>query len=135
MPITITHKKLIDSVGALRELSNLDLDLPTALKVRKILRVSQGDIDDYNAQRKELIEKHAAKDEKGAFVRPINPRTGKPVPEGYDVEANREQFEEDIKTLDKCEVKLDFDPIKPDALGDVKVKSGVLLALDWLIED
>lgn len=133
--IIITNKKLLESVGALRELANLDVPVRTSLKLRKMLRVTQQEIDDWRESHKGLVEKHCKKGEDGKPTHPENPRTGKPDPARFDLEESREAFERDLEELNAVEVKLDFLKVKPEDLGDVKVKGSVALQLDWLIED
>lgn len=120
--ITVTNRALLESAPALRELADMPIPVRTALKVRKILRVSQEHINDAREQLSALSKRMAVMDE-----------AGKQLP----------ATEEHVKAAEEVlatEVELDFKLIKAEDLADpkdppLKVKSALLFSLDWLFAD
>ncbi len=149
MPITITHKQLLDSTTALQELSDMSIPVRTALKLRKILRTSQTDLDTFNDTFKALSKKHAKKKmvknaegvDEEVVVHPKVLVDGKEVDDENRLEIeDKDAFEKDRDAILESPLDIPFDKIKVVDLSDpkdapLKIKTSLLFSLDWLIED
>lgn len=82
--------------------------------------------------RMKLVEKYAKKDKDGKPVMKED-KNGKQLQE-YDLtKTNMEKFQTEFADLGKEEFEIDFNPIKLDQLGDIKLKPIVLVQLGKLI--
>ncbi len=148
--ITITTRQLMESRGALQEMSNMQLPVRTALKLRKMYRMVQNDLESTQETLKELSNKHAKKDGDGKPVHPII-RDEKGVPKEEDgvvlrdhnaieLGDNKEAFDKEFKELMDTPVDIPFEPIAIDDLADpkdppLKLKLAIVVGLDWLFKD
>lgn len=136
MPITVKTKTLLESNDAMRELSDMPIPVRTALKLRKIYRSVQSDLEATQEQLKKLAEKHAKKGEDG---KPVHPEVnGKPDESKVEIE-DKKAYSDEIDQLMDVEVTINFDPIKVEDLTDpkdppLKLKTSLVFALDWLLE-
>lgn len=140
MPITVKTKTLLESRDALKELSDISIPVRTALKLRKIYRAVENDLDATQEQLKKIAEKHAKKDAEGKTIHPMVKDGDKEVPDESKVEIeDKKAYTADIDLLMDVEVTINFDPIKVEDLVDPKdppqkVKTSLVFALDWLLE-
>lgn len=140
MPITVKTKTLLESRDALKELSDISIPVRTALKLRKIYRSIENDLEATQEQLKKLAEKHAKKDSEGKTIHPMVKDGDKEVPDENKVEIeDKKAYTADIDSLMDVEVTINFDPIKVEDLVDPKdppqkVKTSLVFALDWLLE-
>lgn len=140
MPITVKTKTLLESRDALKELSDISIPVRTALKLRKIYRSVENDLEATQEQLKKLAEKHAKKDSDGKTVHPMVKDGEKEVADESKVEIeDKKAYTADIDSLMDVEVTINFDPIKVEDLVDPKdppqkVKTSLVFALDWLLE-
>lgn len=140
MPITVKTKTLLESRDALKELSDISIPVRTALKLRKIYRSVENDLEATQEQLKKLAEKHAKKDSEGKTVHPMVKDGEKEVADESKVEIeDKKAYTADIDSLMDVEVTINFDPIKVEDLVDPKdppqkVKTSLVFALDWLLE-
>lgn len=141
MPITISTKDLLGSRVALQQLSEMQLPVRTGLKLRKLYRTIQKDLEATQDTLKALSEKHAKRDEKGNVIHPVikQGENGEPDQrdEGALELADREAFEKEFKELMSVPIEVPFEKIKEEDLSDpkdppLKIKLAVLVALDWL---
>ena len=112
--------QLVSSAEPLSRLSRLGLKPRIALRVKRVLRAVQPELDDYNKVRVELLEKHGYKATDGKqylFEKP----------------ENEAAFMAELNDATSEEVTLEIKTLTLDELGDVEISGGDLLALDWLI--
>jgi hypothetical protein len=79
----------------------------------------------FEKERFELVQKYAAKDPEGKIV--SDPKTGQAKI------TDREAFKSAYEKLAAREVDIAFDPVKLDALGNVKLKPDTLSKLEKII--
>jgi hypothetical protein len=157
MPIKLTNKDLLESPPSLRKLSEMQIPVRTALKLRKILKVAQADIETVQEQITALGKKHAKRvlDEDGNVKLDEEGKEVLAHPLDKDGKADTSRFElDDLKAYAKeiddlldDEVEIAFDPIKAEDLEDrpdpkqplkqpeLKIETSLLFTLHWLISD
>jgi len=82
------------------------------------------------AARNKLIEKYAKKDKDG---KPAMKKV-KDKPDQYDLtNENMKKFQDEFTELGKTEFEIEFNPIKVEQLGDIKIKPLVLVQLGKII--
>jgi hypothetical protein len=160
----LTTKDLLDSPAALRKLSDMQIPVRTALKLRKVLKAAQAEIETITDQFKALGKKHAKRvlDEDGkpkvdddgdevlAFAVVKKGENGEPDvvnDKAYELGENKKAYDKDVEELLESELELDFEPIKADDLADrpdpkrplqtpeLKIETSLLYELHWLIAD
>lgn len=143
MPIVLTTQELLDSAQALRELSDMPVPVRTALKLRKIYKVTQKDLETTQEMIQVLSKRHAKKDADDKPVHPLIRKGENGEKDVYDesrVEiADREAFQADYDALMGEPLEIPFDKIKVEDLSDpkdspLKLKTALVFALDWLLE-
>jgi len=85
----------------------------------------------FETARMNLIKKHAKKDKDGKPL-VIKDRDGKPT-NNFDV-PDIEAFNKDFEELTEQEIEINIDPIKLEALGNIKIKPVILAKLEKIIE-
>ena len=82
------------------------------------------------AARNKLIEKYAKKDKDGKLIM----KKVKDMPDQYDLtNENMKKFQDEFTELGKTEFEIEFNPIKVEQLGDIKIKPLVLVQLGKII--
>ena len=80
--------------------------------------------------RNKLIEKYAKKDKDGKLIM----KKVKDMPDQYDLtNENMKKFQDEFTELGKTEFEIEFNPIKVEQLGDIKIKPLVLVQLGKII--
>jgi len=126
----ISNKTLLESVGALRQLSDLSLPIKLSFKIAKIIRVSQPFVDAYEEVLKKLQDEYVAKDDEG------NPRindTDDPSIKQL-ILSDANAFNSAYEELLDASNKLEIEKLKLDEFGGVELKPSLLVQLSWLIE-
>ena len=116
--ITTTLKDLMEAQPALERLAAERLPVKSAYRVAKLLRLARPEVDQFVAQRNELVRQF-----------------GRPRDNG-DIEVtaeNREAFFAKVNELAAIEVKFELEPLELAALDGVQVSAADLLALDRFI--
>ena len=126
----------LNEVRAMTE--GLDIILKTELPVKpaywlaRFLDKIQSEMTALEKARMKLIEKYAKKDKDG---KPLfkKDKDGERLNE-YDLtKKNMEAFGKEFATLGEEEFEIDFEPIKFDQLGDIKLKPFILVQLGKII--
>ncbi len=113
--------KIVASNNALRSLSSKQLMAKTAYKISRNLRIISGEIELYQQQRDALVKKYGVPTDK---------------PDVYSFEnGNKEKFETELNALHDTEVENSISVISLSDLEDIKMSSGEMLDLDWLIKE
>ncbi len=122
---------LLESIGALKELSNLDLPIKLSFKIHRILKRCQTEIDSVMELKEKILDKHTQKDDKGKPIHPED-KDGKPIPNQVKL-VDPDTYKKDMEEFGDQEVGMKLDELKVEDFGDkVTIKPGVLLALHWL---
>jgi len=124
-----------DFMVALKDLSEKDVPVRTAYRLKKILDQVGRSLELYNKTRTQILEKHCIKweeddEEKGAVK-------GKPKIENSQYVFSPEATKDLAKDLDDL-LNIEFvidDTIKLEDLGDVKVATKTLILLDEVFEE
>lgn len=135
MPITITNRRLLESAPAIRELGAMPLPLRTALKLRKMMRLVQEDLNDAQELIREQAVKFALKDADGNMIHPDGDKNRVEIDP-----AQRAAYDKAVEALLDAEVELDFKQVKAEDMVDpgdppLKIKTSLVFTLDWLFED
>lgn len=105
MTVTLTNREMLLLIGALRELSNMELNTKFAFWVAKTARDVDGVYDVYEKSRNALIEKYAEKDENGEYLYEDAEKTRVKVGDGFWTE-NAELL--DAKGADVRQISVEF---------------------------
>lgn len=109
---------LIESKDALEKLFNTDLPVRIAYKLGKIIKLLNTELKEFDEFRDKLLHKYGEDQGEGKFLISAE---------------NAPLFNEDIKALLESEVTLQFSRIYLEELGDIKLSSKDLMALEYLI--
>jgi len=128
----LTNAVLVNSVGSLNTLSELDLPVKTAFKLAKLSRKIDNLLQIYNDILKKLQTTHAELDENNqpkSVPNSDNPNLR------HLIFKDPEAFQREYQELLLIENELDVSQLTIEELGDVKVKTSTLYQLSWLFED
>lgn len=125
--IELSNMDVQRAAEALRELSQERLPVAGALKVRKVIKAVQAHLDDIEAVRKDVLSRHARKDEKGELV--LDER-GNATFEGDGLEG----FQADYTELMMQTATFERGLTVAD-LGSITVRPATLVALGALLEE
>lgn len=111
---------LLNSVSAIKELTDKDVPIKTGVALTKAVREIQEYIDVYEKKNKALYEKYGELDEETQQI--------------AITDDNIEVFKEEYTTLKDEELDIDIQRINIDDFGDISVKTSTLLLLEWMLE-
>ena len=116
---SLTIERIMNSLEALREISNEDIPLKAAVRITRTIKEVDNVLEVFNDSKKKLFEKYGEEVEgqEGSRIK----------------EENVEVFNEKYIELLKQEVDIDFVEVDVEDLGDINVKPSVLMTLDWFI--
>jgi hypothetical protein len=119
----VTFGEIPEIIAGLRDLP----ELPTkpAYWLGRFSSKLKKEYGNFEKERYELVRKHAVKDPEGKII--SDPKTGQAKL------TDREAFKVDYEKLVAQEVEVTFDPVKLDALGNVKLKPDTLSKLEKII--
>lgn len=109
----------------LEELAKEKLPIKTSFKVSRAILKLQPDYLPFEESRVKIINKHAAKDEKGQLK----------VENGLIVFEHPAEFTKDYNELASTDIEIDIKPLKLDELGNITLAPKTLLALDKVIKE
>ncbi len=117
-----------DIVYSMKELVEKDLQIKVAYKLSKLLKILDNESQTFEEQRVKLFQKYGEKDENGN----LKTYEGDKINIAKD---NLKLFNTEFKELCNIEINIDFEPIKLDDLGDIKLKTLTLYGLsDFIVE-
>ena len=117
--------------SGLMEILKIELPVKPSYWLGRIANKISSEQKVFETARMSLIKKHAKKDKKGNPL-VIKDKDGKPT-NNFDV-PDIEAFNKEFEELNKQEFEISIDPIKLDALGDIKIKPVILAKLEKIIE-
>jgi len=112
------------------EILKIELPVKPSYWLARIATKIDSELKAFETARMNLIKKHAKKDKKGNPL-VIKDKDGKPT-NNFDV-PDIEAFNKEFKELTEQEFEINVDPIKLDALGDIKIKPVILAKLEKII--
>lgn len=110
-------KVVLDSVSALRELADKDVNISTGFKLLKVINTLNDVITIFDEKRKGLFDKFG--DSEGEEVTIKAEHT--------------DEFNSEYEKLMVEEIDIEFDEINVKEFGDIQVKTVTLMRLEWLI--
>ena len=117
--------------SGLMEILKIELPVKPSYWLARIANKIGSEQKAFETTRMNLVKKHAKKDKKGNPL-VIKDKDGKPT-NNYDV-PDIEAFNKEFNELTEQEIEINIDPIKLDALGDIKIKPVILAKLGKIIE-
>lgn len=120
----LTNELLMNSVEALKELCNKDLDAETAFKLQENLLLMNEKMAPVQAVRDNIIKMHHTKDKDGQPIYPFGDQRVQLTDKGA----------EELNKLMKIEQEIPFEKLKVSLFAGQKLKTSMLIALNWLIE-
>jgi hypothetical protein len=126
--VAIKLGSINDIVYSMKELVEKDLQIKVAYKLSKLLKILDNENQTFEEQRVKLFQKYGEKDEDGN----LKTYEGDKINIAKD---NLKLFNTEFKELCNIEINIDFEPIKLDDLGDIKLKTLTLYGLsDFIVE-
>ncbi len=141
MPITVKTGELLDSLESLRDFAAIHVPVKLGMKLQRILKKVQVEVDAALEEQKKILDRHAEKDEEGKQVHPkdavgneIKTQVKLKDPDAYTAE---------IEEMRGDEVTFSFDRINPTELDrtpgsksePIEMKTATLLMLSWLFTE
>lgn len=122
----ISNERLVNSVGVLSKLTNLELPIKLSYAFSKNITKIDAELKAYNMEREKLLNKYGEKDEEGKL---------KLSEKGEVNILDRENFNKDVAELLKCESKIDIHLIDLEFIDtDIKITPGELMIIDYMFK-
>ena len=131
MKIKAGELKMI--VEGLIEILNIELPVKPSYWLARITNKVESELKAFEKTRMGLIAKHAKKDKNGNPMFILDKNGNPKRPHEYNV-PNIEAFNKEFNELTEQEFEINIDPIKLDALGDIRIKPVILAKLEKIIE-
>ncbi|MBS7132340.1 hypothetical protein [Clostridium sp.] len=122
----ISNERLVNSVGVLSKLTNLELPIKLSYALSKNITKIDVELKAYNMERGKLLNKYGEKDEEGKL---------KLSEKGEVNILDRENFNKDVAELLKCESEIDIHLIDLESIDtDIKITPGELMVIDYMFK-
>ena len=122
----ISNERLVNSVGVLSKLTNLELPIKLSYAFSKNITKIDVELKAYNMERGKLLNKYGEKDEEGKL---------KLSEKGEVNILDRENFNKDVAELLKCESEIDIHLIDLESIDtDIKITPGELMIIDYMFK-
>ncbi|MDB2075618.1 hypothetical protein PMZ66_08370 [Clostridium paraputrificum] len=122
----IRNERLVNSVGVLSKLTNLELPIKLSYAFSKNITKIDAELKAYNMEREKLLNKYGEKDEEGKL---------KLSEKGEVNILDRENFNKEIAELLQCESEIDIHLIDLESINtDIKITPGELMIIDYMFK-
>lgn len=122
----LSNERLVNSVGVLSKLTNLELPLKLSYAFSKNITKIDAELKAYNIEREKLLNKYGEKDEEGKL---------KLSEKGEVNILDRENFNKEIAELLQCESEIDIHLIDLESIDtDIKITPGELMVIDYMFK-
>lgn len=122
----ISNERLVNSVGVLSKLTNLELPLKLSYAFSKNITKIDAELKAYNIEREKLLNKYGEKDEEGKL---------KLSEKGEVNILDRENFNKEIAELLQCESEIDIHLIDLDKVdAKINITPGELMIIDYMFK-
>lgn len=122
----ISNERLVNSVGVLSKLTNLELPLKLSYAFSKNITKIDAELKAYNIEREKLLNKYGEKDEEGKL---------KLSEKGEVNILDRENFNKEIAELLQCESEIDIHLIDLDKVdAKINITPGELMVIDYMFK-
>lgn len=116
----LTLGELLNGKPALEKLVNLEIGIKTAYKISRIIRKLNEELQHFEEQRQKLVTQYGEPQENGNVIV---------------TEENMEAFAQELNDLVALEIKLDFEAVSLDELGDVKMAPAELMLIEKFVTE
>ena len=124
--LKLSNERLVNSVGVLSKLTNLELPIKLSYAFSKNITKIDAELKAYNMERGKLLNKYGEKDEEGKL---------KLSEKGEVNILDRENFNKDVAELLKCESEIDIHLIDLESIDtDIKITPGELMIIDYMFK-
>lgn len=122
----LSNEILVNSVGVLSKLTNLELPLKLSYAFSKNITKIDAELKAYNIEREKLLNKYGEKDEEGKL---------KLSEKGEVNILDRENFNKEIVELLQCESEIDIHLIDLEKIDtEIKITPGELMIIDYMFK-
>ena len=122
----LSNERLVNSVGVLSKLTNLELPIKLSYAFSKNITKIDAELKAYNMEREKLLNKYGEKDEEGKL---------KLSEKGEVNILDRENFNKEIAELLQCESEIDIHLIDLESIDtDIKITPGELMIIDYMFK-
>ena len=122
----LSNERLVNSVGVLSKLTNLELPIKLSYAFSKNITKIDAELKAYNMEREKLLNKYGEKDEEGKL---------KLSEKGEVNILDMENFNKEITELLQCEGEIDIHLIDLESINtDIKITPGELMIIDYMFK-
>ena len=122
----LSNERLVNSVGVLSKLTNLELPIKLSYALSKNITKIDVELKAYNMEREKLLNKYGEKDEEGKL---------KLSEKGEVNILDRENFNKEIAELLQCESEIDIHLIDLEKIDtEIKITPGELMIIDYMFK-
>ena len=122
----ISNERLVNSVGVLSRLTNLELPIKLSYAFSKNITKIDAELKAYNVEKRKLLNKYGEKDNEGNL---------KQNEKGEVNILDIENFNKEISELLKCESEVDIHLIDLESINtDIKITPGELMIIDYMFK-
>jgi len=128
MKIKLSNERIITEASRLAEISKKNLPIKVSYAIAKNISKIESELKTYNNERVKLIEKYAARDEKGQIKSDSNGQI-------IFKEDCQETWNQDIKALLSIENEIDIHKFNISELDGYSITPAELMLIDYMIEE
>lgn len=122
----LSNERLVNSVGVLSKLTNLELPIKLSYVFSKNITKIDAELKAYNIEREKLLNKYGEKDEEGKL---------KLSEKGEVNILDRENFNKEIAELLQCESEIDIHLINLEKVdAKINITPGELMVIDYMFK-
>lgn len=125
--ITLTINEIMNSVPVLEKISQVNINGVFAFKIARMIRELNKEIELFEKQRVEMIEKYCERDEEGQMVM-IDESQVKIK------EENIQKYNDELREILGTEVEINVETVPLDNLSEIKISPQDALFIDKLFE-
>lgn len=122
----LSNERLVNSVGVLSKLTNLELPIKLSYAFSKNITKIDAELKAYNAEKRKLLNKYGEKDNEGTL---------KQNEKGEVNILDIENFNKEIAELLQCESEIDIHLIDLESINtEIKITPGELMIIDYMFK-
>ena len=122
----LSNERLVNSVGVLSKLTNLELPIKLSYAFSKNITKIDAELKAYNVEKRKLFNKYGEKDNEGNL---------KQNEKGEVNILDIENFNKEIAELLQCESEIDIHLIDLESINtDIKITPGELMIIDYMFK-
>lgn len=122
----LSNEKLVNSIGVLSKLTNMELPIKLSYAISKNITKINRELVVYNKERQKLIEKYGEKDKESKL---------KTKEDGTINILDIDSFNKDLKEILEIETEVDIHLIDLEKVdADIKITPGEIMLVDYIFE-